>query len=281
MRRIILIISLFTFFVSQALSQCSPNFIYTSLGLPGVFPPAIQIPNLPVPLGISDGTVGVNYSQTLTMIVPQDTTLDIGFLLPSAAVAAMNLAGISTTMTVDINHVSFDVQGLPNGVSYQCDISSCQYPSNSDGCIQLSGIPTIAGTFSVPVNMTVNIQLPSINIPLYGTVGGMGQDIPAFAAQTYDLLINQSTFLEDFYNTTRIYPNPTNSITTLRINLESAKSISISIQSIDGKMIASRDYGVMAGPYSLDLDFSHLSNGIYFIEAMIGNRIIREKIIKN
>ena len=273
MRKTLLFLTIFFLSFSKGYSQCSPDFLYTSLGLPGVFPPAIQIPNLPLPLGISDGTVGVNYSQTLTMIVPQDTTLDIGFLLPSAAVAAMNLAGISTTMTVDINHVSFDVQGLPNVVSYQCDISSCQYPSNSDGCIQLSGTPTIAGTFSVPVNMTVNIQLPSINIPLYGTVGGMGQDIPAFAAQTYDLLINQSTFLEGSYNTTRIYPNPTNSICNIEFN--SSKKIRV-FNSIGELIYYSNDFldrFVFSGSY--------FGKGIFILESFDKDSYEQHKLIIN
>ena len=147
-----LFISLGLLFLSvTGFSQCTPNPIFTSLGLPGVYPPAIQIPNLPLPLGIADGNLGSNYSQTLTLVVLEDTTMDVGFLLPTAAVAAMSAAGISTTMTVDVNHVTFDVQGLPTGINYQCDIpNNCQYPSSIDGCIQLYGTPTIAGTFSVP-----------------------------------------------------------------------------------------------------------------------------------
>ena len=53
------------------------DFVYTSLGIPGVYPPPIQIPNIPVPTGISDGNVGSNYNQTITVIVLQDTTLDV------------------------------------------------------------------------------------------------------------------------------------------------------------------------------------------------------------
>ena len=273
MRKILFCVILFLLSFSKGYSQCSPDFLYTSLGLPGVFPPAIQIPNLPVPLGISDGMVGVNYSQTLTMIVPEDTTLDIGFLLPSAAVSAMNLAGISTTMTVDINHVFFDIQGLPNGISYQCDISSCQYPSSSDGCIQISGIPTVAGTFSVPVNMTVNIQLPSINIPLYGTIGGTGQDIPAFAAQTYDLVIAQSTFLEDAYNVTRIYPNPTNSV----CNIEFTSSKKIRVFNSLGELIYYSDDFLD----KFILSESYFGKGVFILESFNRDSYEQHKLIIN
>jgi len=209
MKKILLILAISVSLCGKINAQCSPDFLFAALGLPGVYPPELPIAGIPM-VGISDGVVGVSYSQTLTLVVLEDTTMDIGFLLPAAAVTAMNLAGMSTAMTVDVNYVTFDVQGLPNGISSQCDIASCQYPSATDGCIQLSGIPTVAGTFSVPVNMTINIQLPSINIPIFGPAGGMGQDIPTFAAQTYDLFVEGSTATHEIGNyRSKVFPNPT------------------------------------------------------------------------
>lgn len=273
MKKIVLLFSFSILFVLKGFSQCSPDFIYTSFGLPGVFPPAIQIPNLPVPLGIADGTVGYNYNQTLTVIVLEDTTMDVGFLLPAAAVAAMNLAGISTTMTVDINHVTFDVQGLPNGLTSQCDISTCQYPPASDGCIQLSGIPTVAGTFSVPVNMTINIQLPSINIPLYGVVGGMGQDIPAFAAQTYDLFINDATSVNDYSKTTKIYPNPTNSV----FNIETTSPKKISIFNSIGQIV----YTSTVDINNINLSKYEVGTGVFILEISDEYSLEKHRLIIN
>ena len=205
------------FFNFPANSQCNSDPIFTSLGLPGVYPPAIQIPNLPLPLGIVDGILGSNYNQTLTLVVLEDTTMDIGSFLPSAAVSAMNLAGISTTMTLDVNHVTFDVKGLPDGINYQCDIATCEYPSAIDGCVQLNGIPTVSGTFSVAIDMLINIQVPAITDPLLGTVifAATSFDIPQFTAQTYDMLITAATSVyDDSYDVT-IFPNPTSDIATL------------------------------------------------------------------
>ena len=127
MKRILLLSFFSVLTVFTSFSQCTPDLVYTSLGLPGVNPPAIQIPNLPIPTGIADGSLGSNYNQTLTLVVLEDTTMDVGFLLPASAVTAMNVAGISTVMTVDVNHVTFDVQGLPSGINSHCDISNCQY----------------------------------------------------------------------------------------------------------------------------------------------------------
>ena len=274
MKKILLFLSLTFLFVTQGVSQCNPDFIFTSLGLPGVYPPAIQIPNLPLPLGIADGSLGSNYSQTLTIIVLEDTTMDVGFLLPATAVTAMNTAGISTTMTVDVNHVTFDVQGLPNGLSSQCDIASCQYPSSIDGCIQLSGIPTIAGTFSVPVNMTINIQIPAITVPVIGTVifPSTALDIPAFAATTYDLFISDATAIQSADYLTEVYPNPTNSDFTIEIN--SPKKINI-YNSL-GQIIYTKNI-----KNNIKINKSELGSGIFIVEISDNNSVEKHKLIIN
>ena len=270
-----LFVSLGLLFLSiTGFSQCTPDFIFTSIGLPGVYPPAIQIPNLPLPLGIADGSLGSNYSQTLTLVVLEDTTMDVGFLLPTAAVAAMSAAGISTTMTVDVNHVTFDVQGLPNNLSYQCDIASCQYPSSTDGCIQLSGIPTVAGTFSVPVNMTINIQIPAITDPLFGTVifPATPLDIPAFAAQTYDLFISDATSIKSIDFRSEIYPNPTTTDFTIEVN----SPMNLIIYNSLGQIIYSEKI-----INNTKINKSRIGSGIFIVEISDNNSVEKHKLIIN
>ena len=275
MRKVLCILLLNIFFVLNSNSQCTPDAIFTSIGLPGVYPPAIQIPNLPLPLGIADGSLGSNYNQTLTLVVLEDTTMDIAFLLPSAAVSAMNLAGISTTMTLDVNHVTFDVQGLPNGISYQCDISNnCQYPSSIDGCIQLSGTPTIAGTFSVPVNMTINIQIPAITDPLFGTVifPATALDIPSFAAQTYDLFISDATSIKSIDFRSEIYPNPTTTDFTIEVN----SPMNLIIYNNLGQIIYSEKI-----INNTKINKSKIGSGIFIVEISDNNSVEKHKLIIN
>ena len=190
MRKIGLILVIFVFVCGKMNAQCSANSLFTGLGLPGVYPPELPISGIPM-VGISDGVVGSSYSETLTLVVLEDTSMDIASFLPAAAVSAMNLAGISTTMSLDVNHVTFDVMGLPNGLSFTCDQSGCQYMSGVDGCILIDGIPNQGGNFSIPVSMTINAQIPPIIDPIFGTTifAGMAIDVPSFNAVEYNLLI--------------------------------------------------------------------------------------------
>jgi len=211
MKKFLLIFAILLSFTHLVKAQCTPNSLFSSLGLLGVYPPEIPISGVPM-VGISDGIVGGPYSQTLTLVVLEDTTMDIASFLPATVVSAMSLAGISTVMSLDINHVTFNVAGLPNGLSYTCDQSGCQYVSGVDGCILINGNPTQSGNFAVPVSMIINAQIPAITDPFLGTTifAGMAIDFPSFSAVEYDLLVTGATAINEVDNfSSKIFPNPT------------------------------------------------------------------------
>ena len=124
MKKSLLLFAIFLSLTYLAKAQCTPNSLFSSLGLPGVYPPELAIPGVPM-VGINDGALGSTYSQTLTLVVLEDTIMDIASFLPATVVSAMSLAGISTVMALDVNYVTFDVAGLPNGLSYTCDQNNC------------------------------------------------------------------------------------------------------------------------------------------------------------
>tara|TARA_B110000908_G_C10113873_1_gene384327 strand:- start:125 stop:952 length:828 start_codon:yes stop_codon:yes gene_type:complete len=211
MKNIYLLFAFISCLFGNANAQCSPDITYTMLGIPGVYPPELPIPGVPM-VGMTDGVIGNTYSQALTLVVLEDTTMDIASFLPTAASAAMNLAGISTVMSLDVNHVTFAVSGLPNGLSYTCDQNNCEYLAGVDGCISVSGTPTQGGIFAIPVNMIINAQIPPITDPILGTVlfAGMAVDFPSFTAVEYDLFIDGgATAISEVIQHNSLYPNPT------------------------------------------------------------------------
>jgi len=210
LRKFLLLFVIALSFANVVKSQCTPNSLFSSLGLPGVYPPAIPIPGLLI-VGINDGALVNAYSQTLTLVVLEETTIDVASFLPVTVVSTMSLAGISTVMSLDVNHVTFDVAGLPNGLSYACDQSGCQYVSGVDGCILINGNPSQSGNFVVPVSLTINAQIPAITDPFSGTTifAGMAIDLPSFSVVEYDLFIDGSTVVSEITQHSFLYPNPT------------------------------------------------------------------------
>ncbi len=269
MRKVLLTLSILLSSLIVSNAQCTPNPIFTMSPIPGVYPPNIPIPNIPL-VGISDGQVNVPYSQTLTLIVLEDTTLDVGFLLPTAVVGTMQMLGISTVMTVGVNHVIYDITGLPSNLSYVCDSNACQYPSGVNGCIAISGTPIQSGTFSVDVNMTINIQIPAITT----LFAGMAVDFPTFPGQQYDLLITGSSGINNLNNEQiTIYPNPTSDIAFL----DMAEEKDVKIFDNLGRLIFTKNNVTS----TLKLSKEKLGVGIFFIEITDGNKIWKEKLIIN
>lgn len=77
-----------------------------------------------------------------------------------------------------------------------------------------------------------------------------------------------------------IFPNPAVSTTTLLMTIDTEKEVSVSVKSIEGKLIAKGNYGNMIGSHTLTFDVSNFSKGIYIVEVQIGNEIIVKKFIK-
>lgn len=246
--------------------QCTPNSIFLSSPVPGVYPPNITLPNIPL-TGINDGYQGIQYNETLTLIVLEDTTLDIGFLLPSSVVTAMNLAGISTTMMVDINTVTFDVQGLPNNINYICDQSNCEFSSGNNGCISLSGTPVQFGIYPIDVNMTINIQIPQIST----LFSGMAVDLPTFTAQSYDLFIDQGSSVDENISNNYIFSNPSGEY----LNFEVNKKSDIIIFNFLGKEVL-RYNNVNDG---LKIKTKSLGTGVFYVSFYSNLYIKTHKII--
>ena len=276
MRKTLLTLSILLTFSFIGKTQCTPNQIFTMSPVPGVYPPNIPIPGIPL-VGISDGQINVPYSQTLTLVVLEDTTMDIGFLLDMidpTITPLMNNFGISTTMTVDVNHVIFDISGLPNNLTYACDINSCQYPSGVNGCIAISGTPIQSGTFPLDVNMTINVQIPAITIPVVGTViyPGSGQDIPSFSAVAYDLLVSGSTVINEVGNyRSKAFPNPTSNQAILSLIVLS----DVVVYNILGKkvLIANNVKG------NLLLSKNDIGKGVFYISVQSKSKAETIKLI--
>ena len=277
MRKLIIILSIFLTYTMIGNAQCTPNPIFTLSPIPGVYPPNIPIAGIPL-VGISDGQVSVPYSQTLTLVVLEDTTMDIGFLLDMidpTITPLMNSAGISTLMTVNVNHVTYDISGLPNNLTYACDINSCQYPSGINGCIVISGTSIQSGTFPIDVNMTINVQIPAITIPVIGTViyPGSGQDIPAFPGQQYDLFIDGSSGVEvQEIEKFTMYPNPTSDVAFLKVTGKR----NIKIYDNLGRILLEKK-----AISEITLAKEQLGTGLFILEITDKNKIWQEKLIIN
>jgi hypothetical protein len=138
---------------------CTPDPTALFLGIPGIYP------NPAITSNLTAGNQGQAYSETMTIMVPQDTTIDlsafIGFPFPAISVS------------VNFQEVTA-ITGLPTGLNYTCDLSNCQWGGGVNGCIKLDGTPTQGGSFNVGMSTGYNVSVPQ-QVPV---IGGSAITIP-------------------------------------------------------------------------------------------------------
>lgn len=74
-----------------------------------------------------------------------------------------------------------------------------------------------------------------------------------------------------------LYPNPTDGITHLNLNLSSLTDVKVNISTIDGKFISSQRYGALKGVQVIDINTEGWSSGIYLVEVVAGSS---SKVVK-
>ena len=272
-KSLLLLFAILLSFTHLVKAQCTPNSLFTALGLPGIYPPELAIPGIPM-MGINDGVLGSAYSQTLTLVVLEDTIMDVASFLPATVVLAMNSAGISTVISLPVNHVAFNVSGLPNGLNYSCDQTNCEYPSSFDGCMLINGTPTQSGDFAVPVSMIINAQIPAITDPFLGTTifAGMAIDLPSFSAVEYDLLVTGATAINEVdHYSSKIFPNPTVNEAMLSLHLIS----DVVVYNVLGKEV----FTSVSIEGDLVLSKANLGKGMFYIMIKSENKTETIKLI--
>ena len=118
----------------------------------------------------------------------------------------------------------------------------------------------VAGNFDQDIDMD-----PGVGVFSFFTTGI--QDICLLKLHDTLSTVNIAEQLGHGLNTCMIYPNPSNGIFNIGLNLDSDSSVKIEIIDITGQLIRMvNQTNLNAGINSIAIDGSELSNGIYFIK---------------
>lgn len=75
----------------------------------------------------------------------------------------------------------------------------------------------------------------------------------------------------------KLFPNPSNGLSLIQIDLETAENVSVDILSVDGRLIASKDYGVLTAVNQLPVVTESYAPGVYMVQIKVGNT---QKVLK-
>ncbi len=221
---------------------------------------------------LPEGDINQPYiGQVINFIVAESVAVDgADFGLP-----------FSLPLDASVTDASWEVEGLPAGLTATCDATPCTYVANASGYITISGTPTEGGTFTVDITSQTNgaVTLPA---PISQTIA-FPQAVPGLLDEIgYTLVINDPSGIAERNNHFAIdfFPNPTEGNSTLEVNSTISGIAVVEIYSITGALVSTNTEVVRVGTNRLKVDLESDPDGIYLVKAEINGTAALIKIQK-
>ena len=243
MKKILTLALLFAFAATLSAQICNPN---TSFTKPGYYPDSL-----------APATLNQPYDQTITVIVPADTTIEL-------------IPGFPTTLPID-SIVVTSITNLPPGFAFECAPASCGFPGGSTGCMKVTGNPvTGAGEYNLIVNvMAYSAQAGSLS-PLAETI-----DFGKF------LIIDPIGVKEEFYRELEISaltPQPLINEGKLSFNAPQSGILNLRVMNIVGETVFTDQFYVSKGKGE-HMFAPQLNSGLYLLSAEINGYSTIQKFV--
>jgi hypothetical protein len=242
------LLALFAFLAlsfSTSAQSCTPDPFYMD-SLFGAWPDTIT--NFPA------GQEGVFYSEVLDFKLPID-----------AGEVDATLAGVPIDSAVLTN-----VVGLPPGLTYACDVSSCTWYGGQQGCASLYGTPTTPGIYDVTIEL--DGWVTAFFIPISEPVTFTGYVIEITPAA--DILI----YKRDDFSISQNSPNPFAEETNINFKTGQAGSVSLRVMDILGNAVHMQEIQANTGDNTFTFKNTGLANGIYMYTLSNGIKSVTKKM---
>lgn len=247
---ILLLIVCFFTYGNNAKAQCTPDPTCTDLLAPGEI----------CPLVLADGTVGVPYSQVVTVIPPATGTI----------------TGYGTVNIVKI--VLTSVGNMPPGLSYQSNPANGSYAVTTPAtryCILISGTPTVDGTYPLSIHVMPYINV-GVVIPTVEQVDDTSLAIIIHPASSGYSIVNLNKF-----SVLDCKPNPFNSVSKVGFISPNSSEVKLNVFDVVGNLVYNEKMTAIRGENYFEFNGMNLGKGIYFYTVSNGKETATKQLIKN
>lgn len=76
-----------------------------------------------------------------------------------------------------------------------------------------------------------------------------------------------------------VYPNPADEFTSIKVQLKNEQNVSLKLIDMNGRTVASRNYGQMNGASEIQLNTVNFEAGLYLIQLTLDNTIVSSRLI--
>lgn len=245
MKKQILVLIIIALLPSGTYSQCTPDTVNCK---------DVLTPGQICPEELADGYLGLNYSQTVTILPP-----------PSFVI---NNVGV-TIVKIKIDTVT----NLPPGLSYQVSAEEL-YPGTAY-CVLVSGIPTQTGLYMLNISVIPYIMILDNVVELPPVENDTSVRMTIYESNA----VNDPT--DESFHAIESRPNPFSATTEIGFTADEYASITLKIHNNLGLLLYTETIQAKPGRNFFGFNGEDLSPG-YYIYSIVNNRaVFSEKMIKS
>lgn len=187
--------------------------------------------------------------------------------------------------TIDVDSIVItDINGLPEGITYECSFDNCSFARDTFGCIILSGTPEannptqqyqleIIGTIHGPL-LTFNTTFPNPAIaPGEYNLNLVAErnDADCAPTSTDNILARQLTLTNQ--------PNPFSGTTTIVVEALQSQTLTFTVMDLLGQRVHEQTVRLSAGVNSFEYNAQNLANGLYLYSISDGVHVVSQKMM--
>lgn len=259
MNKILLSFCLVITSTAVSFAQCDPS-AYDWLGATfGVSPNPTLGENFVV------GTLGQPYSDVIYVLAPSDGG-DVDPLYTGVAVDSIRLDSVTVfngIADVQLSNIGLNVTCNNNGDSPD----PCMFLPGEPYCGQISGTPTVAGTYDVKI--WIKAYTAFLDVP--------------YSFEGYTLVIVDPNSVAEHTQSTLIVkqnsPNPAIMYTNISYELARNEDVSVHVMNLVGETVFNRVIKGRKGDNTFRLETASFESGIYLYSIQTGDKKITRKMI--
>lgn len=250
----------------QTAPTCSLNPVFISSTKIGIYPDSAT--------AFSSGTVGVPYVQNITVKVPKDTVVTLPFKLCFNRFELKSPAGITNF-------------NLPAGLNFTVTPSLMSgsvifFPGNANNCASIWGTPTVAGTYTLSLEVQAFANGPSTSCPTTPVPSG-GSSVSTQLLNYYKIIISPPVGVQeigkDKFGVMQNQPNPFIGKTDIKFYVEGEDDAVLTVYNSLGAIVNKQIMKTQLGENTFLLSSNGLTSGVYIYSVKYKNVVNTKRLI--
>lgn len=259
-KQLLLITASLVISASTLLAQvCTPDPQYTANG---VYPDSAT--------GLPDAIINVLYSQVITTVVPNDTSITTPI---SGTVRIDSVVVTNWNDNVNLN--------MPPGISIFCNTPNCRFLGNSKDCMKMIGTVTDINDIGYyELNVKTSTYVTGVSPIFIAGQKFTQNDVISYYSITVDTLgVSVNNLSDNTFVLNQNTPNPFSGSTAISFRSANKGSYELKVYNILGEVVYNKTVSAVPGENKVTVDASRLPIGVYSYSLSNGHQTLTKRMV--